>query len=264
MEAKEMPSTIRLHGIRKLYRIGSETLAALDGIDLDIRRGEFAALMGPSGSGKSTLMNILGCLDRPSAGSYLLDGAEVAGLSDDALAATRNKKIGFVFQNFNLLPRISALDNVALPLVYAGVGRRERTERAQEMLAAVGLSDRGAHLPNELSGGQRQRLAIARALLHESPIYIFDEATSNIDVESEEVVMGVVRELAHERSVIVISHRLANVVDAERIYVLDAGSIVGVGDHDELLAGCPSYARLWRTQRELESYRGEGVHAYGE
>ena len=127
MEAKEMPATIRLHGIRKLYRIGGETLAALDGIDLEIRRGEFAALMGPSGSGKSTLMNILGCLDRPSAGSYLLDGAEVAGLSDDALAATRNKKIGFVFQNFNLLPRISALDNVALPLVYAGVGRHERT-----------------------------------------------------------------------------------------------------------------------------------------
>ena len=118
--------TIRLHGIRKLYRIGGETLAALDGIDLEIGRGEFAALMGPSGSGKSTLMNILGCLDRPSEGSYKLDGAEVAGLSDDALAATRNKKIGFVFQNFNLLPRISALDNVALPLVYAGVGRRER------------------------------------------------------------------------------------------------------------------------------------------
>ena len=137
MQTKETPSTIRLRGIRKLYRIGGETLAALDGIDLDIRRGDFAALMGPSGSGKSTLMNILGCLDRPTEGSYLLDGAEVAGLSDDALAVTRNKKIGFVFQNFNLLPRISALDNVALPLVYAGVKSRERAARAAEMLAAV-------------------------------------------------------------------------------------------------------------------------------
>ena len=133
MQSKET-STIRLRGIRKVYRIGGEMLAALDGIDLDIRRGEFAALMGPSGSGKSTLMNILGCLDRPSEGSYRLDGDEVAGLDDDALAMTRNKKIGFVFQNFNLLPRISALDNVALPLVYAGWGRHERTERAQEML----------------------------------------------------------------------------------------------------------------------------------
>ena len=155
MQSKET-STIRLRGIRKVYRIGGEMLAALDGIDLDIRRGEFAALMGPSGSGKSTLMNILGCLDRPSEGSYRLDGDEVAGLDDDALAMTRNKKIGFVFQNFNLLPRISALDNVALPLVYAGWGRHERTERAQEMLAAVGLGDRGQHLPNELSGGQLQ------------------------------------------------------------------------------------------------------------
>ena len=152
MEIKEAPETIRLRGIRKLYRIGGETLAALDGIDLDIRRGEFAALMGPSGSGKSTLMNILGCLDRPSEGSYMLDGDEVAGLDDDALAVTRNKKIGFVFQNFNLLPRISALDNVALPLVYAGIKRRERLERAQEVLSSVGLADRGQHLPNELSG----------------------------------------------------------------------------------------------------------------
>ena len=173
METKEAPSTIRLRGIRKLYQIGGETLAALDGIDLDIRRGEFAALMGPSGSGKSTLMNILGCLDRPSSGSYRLDGVEVAGLSDDALAATRNKKIGFVFQNFNLLPRISALENVALPLVYAGIRKRERVQRAAEMLAAVGLSDRGQHLPSELSGGQRQRVAIARALVND-PHIIFE------------------------------------------------------------------------------------------
>ena len=199
--------TIRLHGIRKLYRIGGETLAALDGIDLEIGRGEFAALMGPSGSGKSTLMNILGCLDRPSEGSYKLDGAEVAGLSDDALAATRNKKIGFVFQNFNLLPRISALDNVALPLVYAGVGRRERMERAQEMLAAVGLSDRGAHLPNELSGGQRQRVAIARALVNDPHIIMADEPTGNLDTKSTKEIMDIFVRM-HEKghTIILVTH----------------------------------------------------------
>ena len=227
MEVKEMPSTIRLHGIRKLYRIGGETLAALDGIDLDIRRGEFAALMGPSGSGKSTLMNILGCLDRPSAGSYLLDGAEVAGLSDDALAATRNKKIGFVFQNFNLLPRISALDNVALPLVYAGVGRRERTERAQEMLVAVGLSDRGAHLPNELSGGQRQRVAIARALVNDPHIIMADEPTGNLDTKSTKEIMDLFARM-HEKghTIILVTHEPEIAVRASRQLLVRDGRIM--------------------------------------
>ena len=218
--------TIRLHGIRKLYRIGGETLAALDGIDLEIRRGEFAALMGPSGSGKSTLMNILGCLDRPSAGSYKLDGAEVAGLSDDALAATRNKKIGFVFQNFNLLPRISALDNVALPLVYAGVGRRERTERAQEMLAAVGLSDRGAHLPNELSGGQRQRVAIARALVNDPHIIMADEPTGNLDTKSTKEIMDLFARM-HEKghTIILVTHEPEIALRASRQLLVRDGRI---------------------------------------
>ena len=218
--------TIRLHGIRKIYRIGGETLAALDGIDLEIRRGEFAALMGPSGSGKSTLMNILGCLDRPSAGSYKLDGAEVAGLSDDALAATRNKKIGFVFQNFNLLPRISALDNVALPLVYAGVGRRERTERAQEMLAAVGLSDRGAHLPNELSGGQRQRVAIARALVNDPHIIMADEPTGNLDTKSTKEIMDLFARM-HEKghTIILVTHEPEIALRANRQLLVRDGRI---------------------------------------
>ena len=218
--------TIRLHGIRKLYRIGGETLAALDGIDLEIRRGEFAALMGPSGSGKSTLMNILGCLDRPSAGSYKLDGAEVAGLSDDALAATRNKKIGFVFQNFNLLPRISALDNVALPLVYAGVGRRERMERAQEMLAAVGLSDRGAHLPNELSGGQRQRVAIARALVNDPHIIMADEPTGNLDTKSTKEIMDIFVRM-HEKghTIILVTHEPEIALRASRQLLVRDGRI---------------------------------------
>ena len=218
--------TIRLHGIRKLYRIGGETLAALDGIDLEIGRGEFAALMGPSGSGKSTLMNILGCLDRPSEGSYKLDGTEVAGLSDDALAATRNKKIGFVFQNFNLLPRISALDNVALPLVYAGVGRRERMERAQEMLAAVGLSDRGAHLPNELSGGQRQRVAIARALVNDPHIIMADEPTGNLDTKSTKEIMDIFVRM-HEKghTIILVTHEPEIALRASRQLLVRDGRI---------------------------------------
>ena len=218
--------TIRLHGIRKLYRIGGETLAALDGIDLEIGRGEFAALMGPSGSGKSTLMNILGCLDRPSEGSYKLDGAEVAGLSDDALAATRNKKIGFVFQNFNLLPRISALDNVALPLVYAGVGKQERTERAEEVLASVGLADRGQHLPNELSGGQRQRVAIARALVNDPHIIMADEPTGNLDTKSTKEIMDLFARM-HEKghTIILVTHEPEIALRANRQLLVRDGRI---------------------------------------
>ena len=218
--------TIRLHGIRKLYRIGGETLAALDGIDLEIGRGEFAALMGPSGSGKSTLMNILGCLDRPSEGSYKLDGAEVAGLSDDALAATRNKKIGFVFQNFNLLPRISALDNVALPLVYAGVGKQERTERAEEVLASVGLADRGQHLPNELSGGQRQRVAIARALVNDPHIIMADEPTGNLDTKSTKEIMDIFVRM-HEKghTIILVTHEPEIALRASRQLLVRDGRI---------------------------------------
>ena len=223
MQSKET-STIRLRGIRKVYRIGGELLAALDGIDLDIRRGEFAALMGPSGSGKSTLMNILGCLDRPSEGSYRLDGDEVAGLDDDALAMTRNKKIGFVFQHFNLLPRISALDNVALPLVYAGWGRHERTERAQEMLAAVGLGDRGQHLPNELSGGQRQRVAIARALVNDPHIIMADEPTGNLDEKNQNLVMKIFHELHDEgHTILTVTHSAEVGDEAERCVIIEHG-----------------------------------------
>ena len=225
MEKKETP-TISLRGIRKLYRIGGEMLAALDGIDLDIGRGEFAALMGPSGSGKSTLMNILGCLDRPSEGSYKLDGEEVAGLGADALALTRNKKIGFVFQNFNLLPRISALDNVALPLVYAGIKRRERLERAQEVLSSVGLADRGQHLPNELSGGQRQRVAIARALVNEPHIIMADEPTGNLDTKSTKEIMDILERM-HERghTIILVTHEPEIAVRASRQLLVRDGRI---------------------------------------
>ncbi len=200
-------ATIELSGIRKLYNVGGEEVAALAGITTNIYKGEFAALMGPSGSGKSTLMNILGCLDRPTSGSYKLDGEEVAHLSDDALAKTRNKKIGFVFQNFNLLSRITALENVALPLVYAGVGARERTERAMHFLEAVGLADRADHQPNELSGGQRQRVAIARALVNDPHIIMADEPTGNLDTKSTKEIMEIFQDM-HEkgRTIILVTH----------------------------------------------------------
>jgi len=227
MEKKEERyPTIQLSGIRKIYHIGGEVLAALDGITTNIYQGEFAALMGPSGSGKSTLMNILGCLDRPSEGSYKLDGEEVAGLSDDKLAVTRNRKIGFVFQNFNLLSRISALENVALPLVYAGIGRRERLERAQYYLEAVGLGDRADHQPNELSGGQRQRVAIARALVNDPHIIMADEPTGNLDTKSTREIMDIFEDM-HEkgRTIILVTHEPEIAACASRQLLVRDGRI---------------------------------------
>ena len=217
---------IDLQDIRKIYRIGSQDFAALAGITLQIAEGEFAALMGPSGSGKSTLMNILGCLDRPTSGSYKLDGREVANLSDNELALTRNKSIGFVFQNFNLLGRISALDNVALPLVYAGIGKEERTERAMEKLRAVGLGTWSHHKPNELSGGQRQRVAIARALINNPHIIMADEPTGNLDTKSTHEIMDIFESLHQEKkTIILVTHEPEIAARASRQLLLSDGVI---------------------------------------
>lgn len=217
---------IELSGIKKIYQVGGQEVAALAGIDLTIDTGEFAALMGPSGSGKSTLMNILGCLDRPTSGSYKLDGDEVAHLSDDALAATRNRRIGFVFQNFNLLARITAAENVALPLVYAGVGGKERAARAHQVLAAVGLADRADHQPNELSGGQRQRVAIARALVNDPHILMADEPTGNLDTKSTREIMEIFEGL-HEagRTIILVTHEPDIAACASRQLLVRDGKI---------------------------------------
>ena len=218
--------TIRLRGIKKLYRIGDQEVAALNGINLDIHKGEFVALMGPSGSGKSTLMNILGCLDRPSLGSYQLEGKEVAHLSDDALAVKRNKHIGFVFQNFNLLSRISSLDNVALPLVYAGVGLKEREERAMHFLDTVGLAARAHHLPNELSGGQRQRVAIARALVNAPEIIMADEPTGNLDTKSTKEIMDIFEKMhSMGRTMILVTHEPDIAICASRQLLVRDGVI---------------------------------------
>lgn len=219
--------TIRLSNIKKIYNVGDSTVAALDGLDLHIAKGQFAAIMGPSGSGKSTLMNILGCLDRPTIGSYILDGEEVAQLSDDNLAITRNKKIGFVFQNFNLLSRISALENVALPLVYAGIDKKTRIERASALLASVGLENRKDHLPNELSGGQRQRVAIARALVNDPKIIMADEPTGNLDTKSSIEIMGLFGELHKEgKTIILVTHEPDIAMYAQRQLMVRDGKLV--------------------------------------
>lgn len=217
---------IELSDIRKIYQVGGQEVAALAGINLTIGAGEFTALMGPSGSGKSTLMNILGCLDRPTSGSYKLDGDEVANLSDDALAVTRNQRIGFVFQNFNLLSRITAAENVALPLVYAGVGGKERAERANKVLQAVGLSDRAEHQPNELSGGQRQRVAIARALVNDPHILMADEPTGNLDTKSTREIMDIFEGLhAAGRTIILVTHEPEIAACANRQLLVRDGQI---------------------------------------
>ena len=202
-----MKDSIVITDIVKTYLMGDTIVRALAGVSLTIEEGEFTAIMGPSGSGKSTLMNILGCLDRPTSGSYKLDGAEVATLGDDELALTRNKKIGFVFQNFNLLSRMSALNNVALPMVYAGVPQKDRLERARKNLEMVGLGGRLHHKPNELSGGQRQRVAIARALVNEPTIILADEPTGNLDSKSGDEIMEIFCELNQQgKTVILVTH----------------------------------------------------------
>lgn len=218
---------IVLENVTKRYQMGEETVSALVDISLQINDGEFAAIMGPSGSGKSTMMNILGCLDRPSSGSYLLDGYEVATLNDDELAKTRNKRIGFVFQNFNLLSRVSAWDNVALPLVYARVPENERLERAAKLLDMVGLAARKNHLPNELSGGQRQRVAIARALVNNPSIIMADEPTGNLDSRSSVDIMNIFSSLHEQgRTVILVTHEPDIAEYAKRVITVRDGLIL--------------------------------------
>jgi putative ABC transport system ATP-binding protein len=198
---------IRTEGLRKDYVLGAETVYAVRGVDLTIHKGEFVACMGPSGSGKSTLMNMIGCLDTPTAGKYWLNGQLVSELSDDALARVRNREIGFVFQTFNLLPRATALHNVELPLIYAGVGTKERRRRAEEKLALVGLGERMGHKPPEMSGGQRQRVAIARALVNEPALLLADEPTGNLDSVTSAEIMKQLSELNEQgQTIVLVTH----------------------------------------------------------
>jgi len=218
---------IELRDVYKIYDMGAEKVRALNGLDLAIERGEYVAIMGPSGSGKSTLMNLLGCLDTPSEGSYILNGTAVEHLNDQELAAIRNKEIGFVFQTFNLLARTDALQNVELPLIYAGVSRKERRERAERALSRVGLTDRSHHLPNELSGGQRQRVAIARALVNEPSILLADEPTGNLDTATSTEIMQLFDELHGQgNTVILVTHEAEIAAHARRKIVLRDGKVV--------------------------------------
>lgn len=221
-----MDLVIKIRNITRDFFLGQEVVKVLKGIDLDIERGEYVALMGPSGSGKSTLMNLLGCLDTPTSGTYELNGKDVSNMTDDELAEIRNKEIGFVFQTFNLLPRTSALENVALPMVYAGVSKTDRTNRAKQVLADVGLADRMDHKPNQLSGGQRQRVAVGRALVNKPSIILADEPTGNLDSKTSEEIMNLFNEIHKAgNTVILVTHEEEIAENAHRIIRLRDGMV---------------------------------------
>lgn len=221
-----MANVIKIRDIIRDFPLGQETVHVLKGIDLDIDRGEYVAIMGPSGSGKSTLMNLLGCLDTPTAGSYILNGKDVSQMTDDQLAEIRNHEIGFVFQTFNLLPRTTALENVALPMVYAGFSKLERTERAKEVLTDVGLADRMDHKPNQLSGGQRQRVAVGRALVNKPSIILADEPTGNLDSKTSLEILTLFDQIHQAgNTVIMVTHEEDVAARAHRVIRLFDGMI---------------------------------------
>jgi putative ABC transport system ATP-binding protein len=226
---------IKLEGVTKVYRMEAVEVHALRGIDLEVRDNEFMAIMGPSGSGKSTLMNIVGCLDQPTAGQYFLDDIPVAQMNDDQLAAIRNKKIGFVFQTYNLLPRTSALDNVEIPMVYAGVSMFARRSRAVAALQSVGLGDRLHHKPNQLSGGEQQRVAIARSLINEPSIILADEPTGNLDTNTGKEIISIFQHLNRERgiTIVFVTHDREVAACTRRIVRLRDGLVVGEEKVDE-------------------------------
>lgn len=245
---------ITIKEIGRKYVIGSEVIHALKSVSLDINKGEFVALMGPSGSGKSTLMNILGCLDTPSKGDYILNGTNVSQMTDNELAEVRNKEIGFVFQTFNLLPRSTSLDNVALPLIYAGAGKKERDERATKALENVGLGNRITHKPNELSGGQRQRVAVARALINNPSIILADEPTGNLDTKTSIEIMGLLEEIHSKgNTIILVTHEEDIAQHAHRIVRMRDGLIEKDYVNDDIKTVSPRLSHLKEKGDDFES-----------
>ncbi|HBG25065.1 MAG: macrolide ABC transporter ATP-binding protein [Bacteroidetes bacterium GWF2_41_61] len=229
---------IIIKGIKKFYKVGNQEVKALNGVDIIIHKNEYVAIMGPSGSGKSTMMNILGCLDSPTAGTYILNGTDVSKMDDNDLAEVRNKEIGFIFQSFNLLPRYNALDNVSLPLIYSGIGKAERDLMAREAIESVDLTDRLHHKPNELSGGQRQRVAVARALVNKPSIILADEPTGNLDSKTSADIMKLFADI-HKKgnTIIVVTHEEDIAKHAKRIIRLRDGII----ESDEVNPNCLDY-----------------------
>ena len=244
---------IQIRDIGRKYVIGTEVIHALKSVSLEIYKGDFVALMGPSGSGKSTLMNILGCLDTPTRGEYILNGINVSDMTDDALAEVRNKEIGFVFQTFNLLPRSTSLDNVALPLIYAGLSKRKREEKAQAALESVGLGNRIDHKPNELSGGQRQRVAVARALINDPSIILADEPTGNLDTKTSVEIMGLLEEIHSKgNTIILVTHEEDIAQHAHRIVRMRDGLIVDDYLNNDIKQVSPRLAALREKGSDFE------------
>ena len=241
---KSKKEIISMDSISKIYHLGNNVVKALDDVSISIYENDFISIMGPSGSGKSTLMNMIGCLDVPTKGVYKFNNELISEMNDSQLANIRNEKIGFVFQTFNLLPKLTSLKNVEVPLIYSSLGKKKRLQRSEEALSIVGLSDRMDHKPSELSGGQRQRVAIARAFLKDAPFLILDEATSHLDALSEHTVHKALNLLKTNRTTIIIAHRLSTIRDADRIIVLNEGKMVEAGTHNELLQKTGLYRQL--------------------
>ena len=245
---------ITINDIGRKYIIGTEVIHALKSVSLTIKKGEFVALMGPSGSGKSTLMNILGCLDTPTKGEYILNGINVSQMTDNELAEVRNKEIGFVFQTFNLLPRSTSLDNVALPLIYAGASKKERDERATKALENVGLGNRVTHKPNELSGGQRQRVAVARALINNPSIILADEPTGNLDTKTSVEIMGLLEEIHSKgNTIILVTHEEDIAQHAHRIVRMRDGLIEKDYANDDIKTVSPRLAAINENSEGVEN-----------
>ena len=243
-------TVIEMHDIVKTYYIGTPNeLEVLHGISLEIHEGEFVSIVGASGSGKSTLMNIIGALDHQTSGEYTLDGVPMTEMNSRKLSQIRNRKIGFVFQTFNLIPRSTAQGNVELPMLYAGIPKRERSKRAKELLAMVEMSERAKHMPNELSGGQKQRSSIARALLKNAPVLIMDDSLSAVDTDTEEQILENLIRLRKGKTTIIIAHRVSTLQKADHIAVLTEGEMTEYGTHDELIREGGFYAKIYEKQQ---------------